>query len=132
MTVFPTAPKILVIAPDDALRQSLVFVLASLGTAPVASPVVPREVGLGGFRCVIIDEAALEKAAVGIRTLERLDVPVILTTSGPEHRAVPQGWTVVRTPFMHSGLIDAVNAALANEVFVNAIRGVIPTDGEQG
>lgn len=111
--------RILVVAPDHDLRQSLAFALAAYGYSVVAEEAWPREPGTERFDCVILDEHVLSEPSIRPRALFSVRGPIVLLAYSDA--ALSQGWfdTILAMPLKGEAVVEAVVAVMAR-------RGAVP------
>lgn len=103
--------RILVIAPDQTLRQSLCFALEAEGyNVGLAESALGRVAELSGADCVIIDDTALKEVKAAGRTMP--PCPVIVLAERAEETAWFRGYGLVEKPLLGQPLIDLVERVL--------------------
>lgn len=105
------AGRILVIAPDEAMRLSLCFVLEAEGFAVgLATHAMDVAGELQQADCIIIDETALREArATGLAIGPS---PVIVLAERAEESGAAPGDRLVEKPLLGAALIDLVEKTL--------------------
>lgn len=109
-----TPAKILIVAPSDALRNSLRFLLeeesyAATTTASLAEAALAPD----HFACTVLDHHALRDAPrAEIAEFTRSHWPVVLLTNGPGATG-PLAFRTVAKPLLGAALSQAVREAVA-------------------
>ena len=105
--------RILVIAPDTDLRQSLTFALEAEHFAVTKRASIGARLVPGDYDCAIVDHHGLgedlEKAKVFVAAF----APVVLLANR-SHNLSPRVFRTILKPGLGSAVIDAVHAALAH------------------
>lgn len=105
------AGRILVIAPDEAMRLSLCFVLEAEGFAVgLAASALEIAGELEQADCIIIDDTALREARAAGLTIG--PTPVIVLAERPEESIAGPGDRLVEKPLLGQALIDLVEKVL--------------------
>lgn len=114
------AGQILVIAPDDAVRLSLCFVLEAEGfKVRLAARARDAVRELRQADCIIIDDAALSEARDCGLSIE--SSPVIVLAERVEETSAGPGHALVQKPLLGKALIDIVERALAVRIPMPAL-----------
>ena len=101
------AGRILVIAPDEAMRLSLCFVLEAEGFAVGLAPSALEIAGeVERADCIVIDDSALREARAAGLTIG--PSPVIVLAERPDESVAGPGDRVVEKPLLGQALIDLV------------------------
>lgn len=110
--------RILVIAPDPDLRQSLAFMLEADGYAVEAAKVLSVQLPLTAsrFDAIVLDEKAL--AGADEQTIDRSmkTAPVVLLAERPHPRLVEMAAEVVEIPAIGNAVSLAVRRAMQERV----------------
>lgn len=105
------AGRILVIAPDEAMRLSLCFVLEAEGFAVgLAASALAVSGELEKADCIVIDDTALREAKAAGLTIG--PCPVIVLAERPEESVAGPGDRLVEKPLLGQALIDLVEKVL--------------------
>jgi FixJ family two-component response regulator len=115
LCVVPSA-TILVAAPDDAFRRSLVFALESDGFTVSAHAEATKAFASPGARdaaCAVIDDDAVADWILVSRQFDRFGRPVILLTEFRQIPALPSIRLLMK-PFLGEPLVKAVRDAVTN------------------
>ena len=111
----PQIEQILVVAPTDALRASLRFLLEeeSYGVTSVSS--IEEATALSGvFACSVLDHHALRsRGAAVVDDFIHGHWPVVLLANGTPGVALPVSFRVVTKPLLGAALSHAVGEAVA-------------------
>lgn len=122
--------RILVIAPEEAMRLSLCFALEAEGynvglAASALGGAVELSAELSRADCVIIDDTALKEVKAAGRTLP--PCPVIVLAERAEETAWFSGHGLVEKPLLGQALIDLVERALPMHIPVPAMAASAAT-----
>jgi len=119
----PTRPCIIVIDDDDAVRNSLKFLLEVEGFAVYAFPAgvdLLRETDLPDCSCLIIDQNMPQMSGLNVVATLRnrsFATPIILITGQPNdavrNKATSAGISLVEKPLLGNVLIDRIRAVTA-------------------
>jgi FixJ family two-component response regulator len=115
LCVVPSA-TILVAAPDDAFRRSLVFALESDGFTVSAHAEATEAFASPGARdaaCAVIDDDAVADWTLISRQFDSFGRPVILLTEFRQIPALPSIRLLMK-PFLGEPLVKAVRDAVTN------------------
>ena len=110
-----TSPaRILIVAPSDALRNSLRFLLEEESyAATTAASLAEASLTAGDYACTVLDHHALRDApGAEIAEFTRSHWPVVLLTNGPAS-AVSAAFRTVAKPLLGPALSQAVREAIA-------------------
>jgi len=107
--------RILLIAPDSALRRSLEFALGAEGhnvtsRVSIGAHETPR------YDCTVLDQHATGNNEAEAATFCAVFYPVILLTSHASHPLAPAAFRTLLKPLLGAALIDAVDAAIHRTV----------------
>jgi len=107
--------QILVVAPTDALRASLRFLLEEESYRVSAAASIEEASALpGGFACAVIDHHALKAMRpADIDELMRNRWPVVLLANGTPGVELPVSFRVVTKPLLGAALSQAVREAVS-------------------
>lgn len=106
--------RILVVAPTDALRASLRFLLEeeSYEVATAASVEEAAEMR-DGFACTVVDHHAFKsRQPEAIGTFIHANWPVVLLANGTPGVELPESFRVVTKPLLGAALAQAVREAV--------------------
>ena len=107
--------EILVVAPTDALRASLRFLLEeeSYRVTTVAS-IEEASALTAAFACVVIDHHALKaRRSAEISTFIEAHWPVVLLANGTPGTPLPDSFRIVTKPLLGAALSHAVREAVS-------------------
>lgn len=106
--------QILVVAPTDALRASLRFLLEEENYRVTAAASIDEAAGLPrGFACAVIDHHALKgMQPADIDDLMRYRWPVVLLANGTPGVELPASFRVVTKPLLGAALSLAAREAV--------------------
>lgn len=120
----PSVPmdRILVVAPTDALRASLRFLLEEEHyDVTLAGSIEEASEQTGDFACAVIDHHALRsRRADEVGTFMRAHWPVVLLANGTPGTELPQSFRVVTKPLLGAALSQAVREAVTEAVALAA------------
>lgn len=110
-------PDVLVVAPDQAMRRSLAFVLEAEGYAVVAVPrldtVEPYLRAANGRTSVlVVDQDALAERNSPVQELAGLSRPVVLMVEGMRRPPALPWLRIVEKPPLGPDLLEAVAASI--------------------
>lgn len=110
--------RILVVAPTDALRASLRFLLEEEHYDVTLAGSIEEATGLSGdFACAVIDHHALSsRRAADISAFMRAHWPVVLLANGTPGVELPESFRVVTKPLLGAALSQAVGEAVTEAV----------------
>jgi len=106
---------ILVVAPTDALRASLRFLLEEESYRVTTVAAIEEASALtDAFACVVIDHHALRLTpAAALNAFIRAHWPVVLLANGTPGVELPHSFRVVTKPLLGAALSQAVREAVA-------------------
>ncbi len=106
--------RILVVAPTDALRASVRFLLEEEDyQVTIAASIEEANALTDAFACAVIDHHALKaRRAPEIGTFIRAHWPVVLLANGTPGVALPESFRVVTKPLLGAALSHAVREAV--------------------
>ena len=104
---------LLIVAPDDDLRSSLVFLLETAGYLVTSRPDISSCPKSEVFDCTVLDHRAIEQPAPLAELKANLG-PIILLAGGSTPWLENLVFRVVRKPLLGEPLIAAVEAALGS------------------
>lgn len=106
--------RILVVAPTDALRASLRFLLEEESYAVSAAATIDEASGLSeAFACTVVDHHALKsRRPDDISAFLSARWPVVLLANGTPGVELPQSFRVVTKPLLGAALAQAVREAV--------------------
>jgi CheY-like chemotaxis protein len=109
-----TPARILIVAPSDALRNSLRFLLEEESyAATTAASLAEASLASEHYDCTVLDHHALRDApGAEIAEFTRSHWPVVLLTNGPAP-SVPTAFRTIATPLLGPDLSQAVREAVA-------------------
>ena len=111
----PQIDQVLVVAPTDALRASLRFLLEeeSYGVTTVSS--IDEAAALpAGFACAVLDHHALRaRRATEVKAFIEGHWPVVLLANGTPGVELPASFRVVTKPLLGAALSHAVREAVS-------------------
>lgn len=108
-----SGPKILVVAPDSAFRQSLCFVLEAEGYRIRSLQALPTTLGAADtFDCAVIDDAANASLQAWL-TLAGARRPVVLLVDQIRDGGSYEGVRYIEKPMLGNTLVEAVRGVLA-------------------
>ena len=115
--------RILVVAPTDALRASLRFLLEEEHYEVTLVGSIEEATGLPGeYACAVIDHHALKaRRADEIGAFMRARWPVVLLANGTPGTELPQSFRVVTKPLLGAALSQAVREAVTEAVTLAAV-----------
>jgi CheY-like chemotaxis protein len=107
--------QILVVAPTDALRASLRFLLEEESYRVTTASSIEEAAALPrGFACAVLDHHALRaKSAAAIEDFIHGNWPVVLLANGTPGVELPASFRVVTKPLLGAALSHAVREAVA-------------------
>jgi CheY-like chemotaxis protein len=114
-TQFPVrSDDILVVAPTDALRASLRFLLEEENyRVTTAASIEEATAQAGGFACAVIDHHALRaRAPAEVEAYIESHWPVVLLANGTPNVQLPRSFRVVTKPLLGPALSYAVREAV--------------------
>ncbi|MDN2567573.1 DNA-binding response regulator [Aquibium sp. A9E412] len=104
---------VVVVAPDEAFRRSLGFVLEAEGYRIRLFDHLPAAgVWVDGACCAVVDEKALEVDGVPLARLTEGGRPVVLLVDRIKNGPAAAGLSLVEKPLLGRTLVDAVSASL--------------------
>lgn len=107
--------RILLVAPDSALRKSLEFALGAEGhDVTTRASVGAHE--LPGYDCTVLDQHAVGNDRSEAAAFCANFAPVILLTNDASHPLAPAAFRTLLKPLLGAALIGAVDAALRRMV----------------
>ncbi len=111
----PQIDQILVVAPTDALRASLRFLLEEESYRVTTASSIEEAAALpGGFACVVLDHHALRSVRrSGVEEFIQGHWPVVLLANGTPGVEWPVSFRVVTKPLLGAALSQAVREAVA-------------------
>lgn len=104
--------RILVVEPDDDLRRSLTFALATYGYTVIADQGWPADATSDAFDCIVLDEQVLSKSSTLPPTLLSGWPPVLLLAYSAGALANEAVTAVIAMPLKGEAVPQAVAAAI--------------------
>jgi FixJ family two-component response regulator len=104
--------RLLIVAPDTDLRQSLEFMLEADGYEVVSYPTIEAVQFLERFDCTILDHRAIAPPIEAVMAFCRLAIPVILLAGTPVPWLEEMVFCLVQKPLLGGPLLAAIESAL--------------------
>lgn len=110
-----TMARILLIAPDSALRRSLEFALGAEGHSVTSrASIAARE--RPDYDCTVLDQHAIGNDTVSAARFCDIFAPVILLTNNISHPLAGNAFRTLLKPSLGAALIGAIDEALKRTV----------------
>lgn len=121
--------RILVVAPTDALRASLRFLLEEESYQVITAASIDEAAELrDGFACTVVDHHAIKsRRADEIATFMQMSWPVVLLANGTPGVELPESYRVVTKPLLGAALSHAVREAVMLHAATSDASPGLPT-----